>query len=110
MSVMRDSRRRIATAAAVAVATLTLGPLSALPATAAPAVPEGVVENAGAEGTVPGSYIVTLDESAPAETARGRAIPPSSARRSSARTPRRSTATRSSSPRRRRSGSRPTPP
>ncbi|MFF5634196.1 S8 family serine peptidase [Streptomyces sp. NPDC012825] len=75
MSVMRDSRRRIATAAAVAVAALTLGPLSALPATAAPAAPEGVVENAGAEGTVPGSYIVTLDESAPAESAEGRAIP-----------------------------------
>ncbi|MFF4171337.1 S8 family serine peptidase [Streptomyces sp. NPDC001744] len=74
MSVMRDSRRRIATASAIAVAALALGSLSALPATAAPAAPEGVIENAGAEGTVPGSYIVTLDESAPAETAAGRAV------------------------------------
>ncbi|MFC8585375.1 S8 family peptidase [Streptomyces sp. NPDC057217] len=75
MSVMRDSRRRIATAAAVAVAALSLGSLSALPATAAPAAPEGVIENAGAADAVPGSYIVTLHESAPAETAKGRAIP-----------------------------------
>ncbi|MFC8173024.1 S8 family serine peptidase [Streptomyces sp. NPDC057235] len=75
MSVMRDSRRRIAAAAVVAAAALSLGSLSALPATAAPAAPEGVIENAGAADTVPGSYIVTLDESAPAETAEGRAIP-----------------------------------
>ncbi|MGW1931554.1 S8 family peptidase [Streptomyces sp. NPDC001919] len=74
MSVMRESRRRIATAAAVAVTALTLGTLSALPAAAAPAAPEGVIENAGAEGTIAGSYIVTLDESAPAETAKGRAV------------------------------------
>ncbi|MET9721169.1 S8 family peptidase [Streptomyces zaomyceticus] len=74
MSVMRDSRRRIATAAAMAVAALTLGSLSALPAAASPAAPEGVIENAGAEGAIAGSYIVTLDESAPAETAEGRAV------------------------------------
>ncbi|MDX2559594.1 S8 family peptidase [Streptomyces sp. TX20-6-3] len=74
MSVMRESRRRIATAAAVAVTALTLGTLSALPAAASPAAPEGVIENAGAEGTIPGSYIVTLDESAQAETAKGRAV------------------------------------
>ncbi|WP_395363171.1 S8 family peptidase [Streptomyces sp. YH02] len=74
MSVMRESRRRIATAAAVAVTALTLGTLSALPAAAAPASPEGVIENAGAEGTIAGSYIVTLDESAQAETAKGRAV------------------------------------
>ncbi|MFK3734976.1 S8 family peptidase [Streptomyces sp. NPDC088090] len=75
MASMRASRRRISTAAAVAVTALALGSLSALPATAAPSVAEGVIENAGAEGTIPGSYIVTLDESAPAETARGRAVP-----------------------------------
>ncbi|MFD7961366.1 S8 family serine peptidase [Streptomyces zaomyceticus] len=74
MSVMRDSRRRIATAAAMAVAALTLGSLSALPAAASPAAPEGVIENAGAEGAIAGSYIVTLDESARAETAEGRAV------------------------------------
>lgn len=74
MSVMRDSRRRIATAAAMAVAALTLGSLSALPAAASPAAPEGVIENAGAEGAIAGSYIVTLDESAQAETAKGRAV------------------------------------
>ncbi|MFD4377423.1 S8 family peptidase [Streptomyces sp. NPDC058486] len=75
MAVMRASRRRISTAAAIAVAALALGSLSALPATAAPAAAEGVIENAGAEGTIPGSYIVTLHESAPAETAKGRAVP-----------------------------------
>ncbi|MER5740296.1 MULTISPECIES: S8 family peptidase [unclassified Streptomyces] len=75
MASMRASRRRISTAAAVAVTALALGSLSALPATAAPSAAEGVIENAGAEGTIPGSYIVTLDESAPAETARGRAVP-----------------------------------
>ncbi|MEU3604386.1 S8 family peptidase [Streptomyces sp. NPDC035033] len=74
MAVMRASRRRISTAAAIAVAALALGSLSALPASAAATAPEGVIENAGAEGTVPGSYIVTLDESAQAETARGRAV------------------------------------
>ncbi|MGW6558971.1 S8 family serine peptidase [Streptomyces hydrogenans] len=75
MAVMRASRRRISAAAAIAVTALALGSLSALPATAAPSAAEGVIENAGAEGAVPGSYIVTLDESAPAETAKGRAVP-----------------------------------
>ncbi|WP_030548660.1 S8 family peptidase [Streptomyces exfoliatus] len=74
MSVMRDSRRRVATAAAIAVAALALGSLSTLPAVASPAAAEGVIENAGAEGTIAGSYIVTLDESAQAETAEGRAV------------------------------------
>lgn len=63
MSVMRDSRRRLAAAGAMAVAALTMGTVSALPAAAEPA-PEGVIQNAGAPGSVPGSYIVTLDESA----------------------------------------------
>ncbi|MEV6248132.1 S8 family serine peptidase [Streptomyces sp. NPDC051742] len=74
MSVMRDSRRRVATAAAIAVAALALGSVSTLPAVASPAAAEGVIENAGAEGTIAGSYIVTLDESAQAETAEGRAV------------------------------------
>ncbi|MET9432562.1 S8 family peptidase [Streptomyces sp. NPDC006551] len=74
MSVMRDSRRRLAAASAIAVAALALGTVSALPATAAEAAPEGVIQNAGAPGTVAGSYIVTLDESARAESAKGRAV------------------------------------
>ncbi|MEU2115596.1 S8 family serine peptidase [Streptomyces sp. NPDC016459] len=74
MSVMRDSRRRVATAAAIAVAAVALGSLSTLPAVASPATAEGVIENAGAEGTIAGSYIVTLEESAQAETAKGRAV------------------------------------
>ena len=74
MSVMRDTRRRLAAAGAMAVAALTLGAVSALPAVAAPTAPEGVIQNAGAPGTVAGSYIVTLDESAQAESARGRAV------------------------------------
>ncbi|MFI8518569.1 S8 family peptidase [Streptomyces sp. NPDC085481] len=75
MSVMRDSRRRLAAAGAIAVAALALGSLSALPATAAGTTAEGVILNAGAEGTVADSYIVTLRESAAqAETAKGRAV------------------------------------
>ncbi|MFF6773574.1 S8 family serine peptidase [Streptomyces sp. NPDC012637] len=74
MSVMRDSRRRLAAAGAIAVAALALGSLSALPANAA-GTAEGVILNAGAEGTVANSYIVTLRESAAqAETAQGRAV------------------------------------
>ncbi|MFD5325665.1 S8 family serine peptidase [Streptomyces sp. NPDC127092] len=74
MFVMRDSRRRLAAAGAIAVAALALGSLSALPANAA-GTAEGVILNAGAEGTVANSYIVTLRESAAqAETAQGRAI------------------------------------
>ncbi|QGZ50790.1 S8 family serine peptidase [Streptomyces sp. QHH-9511] len=74
MSVMRDSRRRLNAASAIAVAALALGTVSALPATAAEAAPEGVIQNAGAPGTIAGSYIVTLKESAPAETSKGRAV------------------------------------
>ncbi|WP_329116456.1 S8 family peptidase [Streptomyces sp. NBC_01353] len=74
MSVMRDSRRRLVAASAIAVAALALGTASTLPATAAEAAAEGVILNAGAPGTIEGSYIVTLDESAQAETSKGRAI------------------------------------
>ncbi|MGW0554665.1 S8 family peptidase [Streptomyces sp. NPDC002926] len=65
MSVMRNSRRRLAAASAMAVAALALGTASALPAIAVEAAPEGVIQNAGAPGAIAGSYIVTLDESAP---------------------------------------------
>jgi subtilisin family serine protease len=65
MSVMRTSRRRVATAAGAAVvAALTLGTLSGHPAAAAGAAQEGVIQYADAPNAVQGSYIVTLDESA----------------------------------------------
>ncbi|WP_240136613.1 S8 family serine peptidase [Streptomyces sp. MUM 178J] len=71
---VRTSRRRLAVASAIAAA-LTLGAVSALPATAAEQAPEGVIENAGAPGAVAGSYIVTLDESAAnAESKKGRSL------------------------------------
>ncbi len=74
MSVMRSSRRRIAAASATAVVALALGAASALPATAATAA-EGRILNAGAPGTIAGSYIVTLDESAAdAGSAEGKAL------------------------------------
>ncbi|MCZ7458192.1 S8 family peptidase [Streptomyces sp. WMMC940] len=65
MSVMRNSRRRLSAVSATAVVALALGAASALPATAAEPAPVGVIENAGAPGAIAGSYIVTLDESAP---------------------------------------------
>ncbi|MFF3400601.1 S8 family serine peptidase [Streptomyces sp. NPDC002659] len=68
MSVMRNSRRRLATGGVIAAAALSLGVASALTATAANAAepaPVGVIQNAGAPGVIAGSYIVTLDESAP---------------------------------------------
>ncbi|MBT2506169.1 S8 family peptidase [Streptomyces sp. ISL-98] len=74
MSVMRSSRRGIAAASATAVAALALGAVSALPAGAADAA-EGRIQNAGAPGTIAGSYIVTLDEeAAEAGSAEGRAL------------------------------------
>ncbi|WP_175411889.1 S8 family peptidase [Streptomyces sp. TRM64462] len=63
MSVMRTSRRRFAAASAIAVAALALGSVSALPAAAADTAPEGVIQYAGDANAVPGSYVVTLDES-----------------------------------------------
>ncbi|MEW1638199.1 S8 family peptidase [Streptomyces sp. NPDC093801] len=76
MSVMRHTRRKIAGASATAVAALALGAAAALPASAAPAGgAQGVIENAGAAGSVPGSYIVTLKDSAARSTTdSGRAV------------------------------------
>ncbi|WP_405978783.1 S8 family peptidase [Streptomyces sp. NBC_00158] len=68
MSVMRHTRRRIAGVSATAVVALALGAAAALPASAADG-PQGVIENAGAAGAVPGSYIVTLKDSAARSTA-----------------------------------------
>jgi subtilisin family serine protease len=75
MSVMRTSRRRLAAASAIAATALSLGAASALTATAAETAPEGVIQNAGAPGVIKGSYIVTLDESAPeADSKAGKAL------------------------------------
>ncbi|MFJ8160892.1 S8 family peptidase [Streptomyces sp. NPDC096136] len=76
MSVMRHTRRKIAGASATAVVALALGAAAALPASAASAGgAQGVIENAGAAGSVPGSYIVTLKDSAARSTAdSGRAV------------------------------------
>ncbi|MEE1791256.1 S8 family serine peptidase [Streptomyces sp. BE308] len=69
------ARRRLATASVIAGAALALSTAAAFPATATERAAEGVIENAGAPGAISGSYIVTLDESAPdAGSARGKAL------------------------------------
>ncbi|CAM5568421.1 serine protease [Streptomyces avidinii] len=69
MSVMRHTRRKVAGIGATATLALALGVAAALPASAASDAPQGVIENAGAAGTVSGSYIVTLHDSAARSTA-----------------------------------------
>ncbi|MEU6208948.1 S8 family peptidase [Streptomyces sp. NPDC047023] len=69
MPVMRHTRRKIAGISATAVAALTLGSAAALPASAADTGARGVIQNAGAPGSVPNSYIVTLKSSAALSTA-----------------------------------------
>ncbi|MCJ1677941.1 S8 family peptidase [Streptomyces sp. APSN-46.1] len=68
MSVKRHTRRKIAGISATAVVALALGAAAALPAAAADSAPQGVIENAGAADAVPGSYIVTLKDSAARST------------------------------------------
>ncbi|MFD9428758.1 MULTISPECIES: S8 family peptidase [unclassified Streptomyces] len=69
------ARRRLAAASVIAGAALALSTAAAFPATATERAAEGVIENAGAPGAISGSYIVTLDESAPdAGSARGKAL------------------------------------
>ncbi|MBQ1105982.1 MULTISPECIES: S8 family peptidase [Streptomyces] len=64
MTAVRTTKRRIAGAIAAATTlALAVGAGAALPAQAAPA-PEGRVLHAGAAGAIPGSYIVTLKETA----------------------------------------------
>ncbi|MFD6874959.1 MULTISPECIES: S8 family serine peptidase [unclassified Streptomyces] len=65
MFVMRHIRPHLAGIAATAALSVALGTATALPASAAgsTAVAQGVIENAGAAGTVPGSYIITLKDS-----------------------------------------------
>ncbi|MEU6124749.1 S8 family peptidase [Streptomyces sp. NPDC047123] len=75
MAVTRHYRRRLAGISATAVAALTLGVVSALPATARPDRAAGTIENAGAPGTIKNSYIVSLDKGAPkARSAAGKAL------------------------------------
>ncbi|GGT08794.1 hypothetical protein GCM10010207_04180 [Streptomyces atratus] len=78
MSVMRHTphaRRRLAAASVIAGAALALSTAAAFPATAAGTATEGRIENAGAPGTISGSYIVTLDEAAAdAGSEQGRAL------------------------------------
>ncbi|MGP3688244.1 S8 family peptidase [Streptomyces sp. IBSNAI002] len=69
MSVMRHTRRKLAGISATAVVALALGTAAALPASAADNAPQGVIENAGVAGAVPGSYIVTLHDTAARSTA-----------------------------------------
>ncbi|MGX1154859.1 subtilisin family serine protease [Streptomyces albogriseolus] len=75
MAVMRHPRRRLAVLGAAASAALVASLVSALPAGAAPAAPEGRVQYAGAANAVAGSYIVTLKaDEARSTTAKGRAL------------------------------------
>lgn len=76
MTAVRTTKRRIAGAIAAATTlALAVGAGAALPAQAAPA-PEGRVLHAGAAGAIPGSYIVTLKETAGfrASAAQGRKL------------------------------------
>ncbi len=75
MAVMRHPRRRLAVLGAAASAALVASLVSALPAGAAPAAPEGRVQYAGAPNAVAGSYIVTLKaDAARSTTTKGRAL------------------------------------
>ncbi|MEU6757187.1 S8 family peptidase [Streptomyces sp. NPDC046685] len=69
MPVMRHTRRKTAGISATAVVALALAAAAALPASAADIGGRGVIENAGAPGSVPGSYIVTLKDTAARSTA-----------------------------------------
>ncbi|AZM60233.1 MULTISPECIES: S8 family peptidase [unclassified Streptomyces] len=75
MAVMRHPRRRLATLGAATTAALVASLVSALPAGAAPAAPEGRIQYAGAPNAVPGSYLVTLKaDEARSGSAEGRAL------------------------------------
>ncbi|MBY6306437.1 S8 family peptidase [Streptomyces clavuligerus] len=69
------TRRRLAPLGAAVAGALTLGLLTALPATAAPEPREGRIVDAGAAGAIKNSYIVTLrDGEVRAASAKGRAL------------------------------------
>ncbi|MEU1848255.1 S8 family serine peptidase [Streptomyces sp. NPDC019990] len=69
----RSTRRRLTALGATATAALVASLVSALPAGAAPAAPEGHVRYEAAANAVPGSYIVTL-KTDKAGSAEGRAL------------------------------------
>ncbi|MEU5811062.1 S8 family peptidase [Streptomyces sp. NPDC047718] len=71
---MRHTRRKAAGLGAAAALALTLGAAAALPASAADNGPQGVIENAGAPGSVAGSYIVTLKDATRSTAADGKAV------------------------------------
>ncbi|MFJ9642773.1 S8 family peptidase [Streptomyces sp. NPDC101206] len=71
---MRHTRRKAAGLGAAAALALTLGVTAALPASAADDGPQGVIENAGAPGSVAGSYIVTLKDATRSTAADGKAV------------------------------------
>ncbi|MFD8413525.1 S8 family peptidase [Streptomyces sp. NPDC059650] len=71
---MRHTRRKAAGLGAAAALALTLGAAAALPASAADNGPQGVIENAGAPGSVAGSYIVTLKDATRSTAAEGKAV------------------------------------
>ncbi|KJK45587.1 serine protease, partial [Streptomyces sp. NRRL F-4428] len=68
---MRHIRRKTAGISATAVVALALGAAGALPASAVGSEARGVIQNAGAPGTVANSYIVTLKDTAPRSTSAG---------------------------------------
>ncbi len=71
----RTTRRRLAAVSAAATAALAASLVSALPAGAAPAAAEGVVQYEDAANAVAGSYIVTLKpDEAKSGSAEGRAV------------------------------------
>ncbi|WP_326767565.1 S8 family peptidase [Streptomyces sp. NBC_01591] len=78
MSVTRHtphSRRRLAAASVIAGAALALSTAAVFPASASDQPAEGLIQNAGAPGTIGGSYIVTLEDSAAdAGSSAGRAV------------------------------------
>ncbi|MFK0254476.1 S8 family peptidase [Streptomyces sp. NPDC090445] len=71
---MRHTRRKAAGLSAAAALALTLGATAALPASAADSGAQGVIENAGAPGSVAGSYIVTLKDTTRSTEAGGKAV------------------------------------
>ncbi|UGY93444.1 S8 family peptidase [Streptomyces gobiensis] len=74
MAVMRSSRHRWSAAAVATAAAVALGVGAAIPAVAADG-PDGVIHNAGAPGSIKGSYIITLDEdAADASSSKGKAL------------------------------------
>ncbi|MEU2395622.1 S8 family peptidase [Streptomyces sp. NPDC007369] len=71
---MRHTRRKAAGIGAAAALALALGAAAALPASAADSGAQGVIENAGAPGSVADSYIVTLKDTTRSTEPGGKAV------------------------------------